>query len=105
MNPDMISTWGTVIIALLGGGMIKALADYIRNRQVGSLENRQFDFTTLKELNDLLRVDLNGVRVELEEERVRRRNLEEELATERRLRRALEARVADLERNTGGTNG
>lgn len=105
MTPDMLNTIGTVIIALLGGGMIKALADYIRNRQVGKLENRQFDFTTLKELNDLLRNDLNGVRVELEEERVRRRNLEEELATERRLRRALEARVADLERNTGGTNG
>lgn len=105
MTPEMISTIGVMIAALLGGGMIKAVVDYFRNRHTGRLEDRQFDFATLKDLNDLLRSDLNGVRKELDDERVRRRTLEDQLAAERRQRVALEARVADLERSTGGTNG
>jgi hypothetical protein len=105
MTPEMIQALGLVIGALLGGGIVKALVDYVRNRHTGRLEEKQFDFTTLKELNDLLRDDLNGVRKELEEERSRRRALEDELANERRLRVALESRVAELERATGGSNG
>lgn len=106
MTPEMVQLIGIVVAGLLGGGIVKALVDYVRNRHTGRMEERQFDLTTLKELNDLLRKDLNEVRQELDEERTRRRTLEDELAQERRLRVALERRVAELERTTtGGING
>jgi predicted RNase H-like nuclease (RuvC/YqgF family) len=94
-----------VIAALMGGGIVTAIVSYIRNRQTGRMEERQFDFATWKESNALLRNDLNGVRQELEEERSRRRSLEAELNQERKLRVALENRVAELEKATGGTHG
>lgn len=105
MTPELITTIGLVLASLLGGGIIQALVGYARNKRTGSLEEKQFDFSTWKESNDLLRKDLNGVRQELDEERARRRSLEEELVQERKLRQALERRVEELEKTSGGTNG
>lgn len=105
MTPELLQTIGLIIAALMGGGIFAAIVSYIRNRQTGRMEEKQFDFATWKESNALLRNDLNGVRQELEEERSRRRTLEDELANERRLRVALENRVAELEKATGGLNG
>ncbi len=104
MSPDTWTLVGTVVAALMGGGLIKAFVDFLRNRDVGELEQRQFDFTTLKELNDLLRKDLNGMREELMEERrlrvteladerARRQRVEEELALAKQRIRVLEARM------------
>lgn len=109
-----IPTVGVIIAALFGGGIVRAFVEYARNRATGRLETQQFDFASLKGLNELLRGDLAGVREELAQERARRmselneerslrRSLEDELAEERKLRRALEVRVAELERATGGT--
>lgn len=105
MNAQAIQTLGIVIASLLGGGIIKAIVDLVRNRHIGRLEEKQFDFTTLTKMNEILQNDVNAVRKELNEERAQRRALEEELARERRLRQALEARVEELERTRGGTNG
>lgn len=105
MNAQAIQTLGIVIASLLGGGIIKALVDLVRNRHIGRLEEKQFDFTTLTQMNELLRLDVIAVRAELNEERARRRSLEEELARERRLRQELEARVEELEKNRGNRNG
>lgn len=105
MNTQAIQTLGVVIASLLGGGIIKAVVDLIRNRHIGKLEEKQFDFTTLTKMNEILQSDVNAVRKELNEERAQRRALEEELARERRLRQNLEARVEELEKNRGDKNG
>jgi hypothetical protein len=109
MSPELVNTLGMILGALLGGGIVKAVVDYLRNRHVGELEERQFDFTTLKELNDLLRKDLNGMReelseerrlrvTELAEERARRQRVEEELALAKQRIRVLESRMEAQER-------
>ncbi|MEV0237552.1 hypothetical protein [Nonomuraea sp. NPDC050786] len=107
-----IPTIGVVVAALLGGGIVRAFVEYARNRQVGRLESHQFDFSSLREMNEIMKKDLAGVREELAQERALRRSVEEvlarvreELDQERKLRRALEVRVAELERAAGGTHG
>jgi len=97
---------------LLGGGIVKALVDYLRNRQTGRMEEHQFEYRTLSEMNTQLRQDLKDLRTEMEVERVRlrteldsererRRRLEDDLAVEQRRRTRLEHRVAELEKNNG----
>lgn len=109
MSPDTWTLVGGIVAAFMGGGLLKAFVDFLRNRDVGELEQKQFDFTTLKELNDLLRKDLNGMREELMEERrlrmteladerARRQAVEEELAVAKQRIRVLEIRMGAQER-------
>lgn len=108
MTQAWINTLGVIIAAFLGGGIVKAFVDYLRDRRTGALEQSAFEFKTLSEMNDRLRAELKELRtevaqerrsrlVELEEERTKRRLLEDELAAEKRRTAALEARVAELE--------
>lgn len=110
MSTTWIQTIGTVVVALLGGGIVKALVDYLRDRRTGKLEQSAFEFKTLSEMNDRLRAEIKELRAEIEEERRRmraelddertkRRQLEDELATEKRERQRLANRVAELEAN------
>lgn len=112
MNPAWIGTIGVVLASLLGGGIIKAFVDYLKDRRTGALEQSAFEFKTLSEMNDRLRTEIKELRAEIEEERKRmraeldderskRRNLEDQLATEQRERRRLEGRVAELEAHRG----
>lgn len=112
MSPAWLTTVGTIIVALLGGGIVKAFVDYLRDRRTGKLEQSAFEFKTLSEMNDRLRAELKEIRLEMEEERKRmrmeldeerakRRALEDQLATEQRERRRLENRVAELEAHSG----
>lgn len=112
MNPASISALGLIIAAFLGGGIVKAIVDYLRDRRTGALEESAFEYKTLSEMNIQLRADLKDLRnelegerkkriVEIDEERTKRRQLEDELAVERRKRAALEIRVAELENNRG----
>lgn len=114
MSADILQTVGVILAALLGGGIVKALVDFLRNRQVGRMEEHQFEYKTLSEMNSQMRQELKDLRIEMEAERKRlraeldserdkRRELEDQLATEQRGRRHLERRVAELEKNTGDT--
>jgi hypothetical protein len=112
MNPAWTGAIGAIIAALLGGGIVKAFVDFLRDRRTGNLEEQAFEYKTLSEMNSQLRSDLKDLRaeleddrrkrsVELDEERTKRRQLEDELALERRKRAALEIRVAELENTRG----
>lgn len=101
-----------ILAALLGGGIVKALVDFLRNRQLGRMEEHQFEYKTLSEMNSQMRQELKDLRIEMEAERKRlraeldserdkRRELEEQLATEQRERRRLDRRVAELEKYNG----
>lgn len=116
MSGTWITTVGVIIASLLGGGIVKAFVDYLRDRRTGKLEQSAFEFKTLSEMNDRLRAELKELRAEVEEERKRfraeldeernrRRSLEDELAVERRRTAALENRVAELERGRGDHSG
>lgn len=111
MSAELLQTAGVVLAALLGGGIVKAAVDYLRNKQVGRLEEHQFEYKTLSEMNGQLRQELRDLRneweeerkrlrAELDEERAKRVSLEDQLATERRERARLEQRVAELERTS-----
>lgn len=108
MTSGWISTLGVVLGAFLGGGIVKAFVDFLRDRRTGELEQSAFEFKTLTEMNDRLRAELKELRTEvaeerrhrlteLEEERRRRRVVEDSLAEERRRSTSLEIRVAELE--------
>lgn len=112
MSVTWIQTIGTIVVALLGGGIVKAFVDYLRDRRTGALEQSAFEFKTLSEMNDRLRAEIKELRAEIEEERKRmraeldeertkRRQLEDELATEKRERQRLANRVAELEAHRG----
>lgn len=104
MSPETIQTLGIVLGALLGGGIVKAVLDYVTARKTTRIDYSESVAKTLAELNDRLKLDLKEVRAELAVERSQRRTLEEqlleqraELMEERRLRKKLEARVQALE--------
>ena len=114
MNADTLQAVGVVLAALLGGGIVKALVDFLRNRQLGRMEEHQFEYKTLSEMNSQMRSDLKDLRIEMEAERKRlraeldserdkRRELEDQLVTERRERQRLASRVAELEKYNGDT--
>ena len=87
MSTQTITLIGSVLVALLGGGAIKAFFDYLNDRRRGKLEQDTSHFQTLIEMNTLLRAELKDVRSELE--------------TERRQRVMLEIKVAQLEARLG----
>jgi len=116
MSANWITTIGVIIASLLGGGIVKAFVDYLRDRRTGKLEQSAFEFKTLSEMNDRLRAELKELRAEVEEERrrfraeldeerTRRRSLEDDLSKERRRTADLEFRVAELERDRGDHSG
>lgn len=83
MSTQTITLIGSILVALLGGGAIKAFFDYLSDRRRGKIEEDTHTFKTLVEMNTLLRSELKDVRQELE--------------TERRQRVALEIKVRHLE--------
>lgn len=87
MNAQTITLIGSILVALLGGGAIKAFFDYLADRRRGKIEEDTNTFKTLVEMNTLLRSELKDVRQELE--------------TERRQRVALEIKVRHLEARLG----
>lgn len=87
MTTQTITLIGSVLVALLGGGAIKAFFDYLSDRRRGKIEEDTSHFQTLIEMNTLLRQELKDVRSELE--------------TERRQRVLLEIKVAHLESRLG----
>lgn len=87
MSTQTITLIGSVLVALLGGGAIKAFFDYLADRRRGKIEEDTNTFKTLVEMNTLLRTELKDVRQELE--------------TERRQRVALEIKVRHLEARLG----
>ncbi len=87
MSPQTITLIGSVLVALMGGGAIKAFFDYLSDRRRGRVEEDTSHFQTLIEMNTLLRQELKDVRAELE--------------TERRQRVMLEIKVAQLEARLG----
>ena len=90
MSAQTITLFGSVLVALLGGGAIKAFLDYLADRRRGEIEEGSNTFKTLVEMNTLLRSELKDVRSELE-------TVRKELETERRLRVDLEIKVRLLE--------
>lgn len=114
MNTGLLQTIGIIIAALLGGGMIKAILDYINNRRRGKLEEHQFEYQTLSEMNANLRNEVRQLREDIEaerrrmrqeidEEREKRLQLQQQLAEERSERRRLERRVEELEGDKGNS--
>jgi hypothetical protein len=87
LSTQTITLIGSVLVALLGGGAIKAFFDYLADRRRGKIEEDTNTFKTLVEMNTLLRTELKDVRQELE--------------TERRQRVALEIKVRHLEARLG----
>ena len=87
MNPQTITLIGSVLVALMGGGAIKAFFDYLNDRKRAGIEEDTSHFQTLIEMNTLLRQELKDVRSELE--------------TERKQRVRLEIKVAQLEARLG----
>lgn len=79
MNSQTLTLIGTGLVALLGGGAIKAFFDYLSDRRRGRLEEDSSHFKTLIEMNTLLRQELKDVRAELETERKQRVMLEVKL--------------------------
>lgn len=90
MSTQTITLIGSVLVALLGGGAIKAFFDYLADRRRGKIEEDTNTFKTLVEMNTLLRAELKDVRRELE--------------TERRQRVELEIKVRHLEARLGMEN-
>lgn len=111
MTPEMIQTIGIVLGALMGGGIVKAVFDYLTSRKTTKIDYSESVAQTLAELNDRLKTEAKELRGESKElrdelalERSQRRTVEEqlievkqELREERRLRRELEERVRLLE--------
>lgn len=87
MSSQTITLIGSVLVALMGGGAIKAFFDYLNDRKRAGIEEDTSHFQTLIEMNTLLRQELKDVRSELE--------------TERRQRVMLEIKVAQLEARLG----
>jgi hypothetical protein len=87
LSAQTITLIGSILVALLGGGAIKAFFDYLNDRRRGRIEEYTHTFKTLVEMNTLLRSELKDVRQELE--------------TERRQRVALEIKVRHLEARLG----
>jgi len=90
LSTQTITLIGSVLVALLGGGAIKAFFDYLADRRRGKIEEDTNTFKTLVEMNTLLRAELKDVRRELE--------------TERRQRVELEIKVRHLEARLGMEN-
>ncbi|RCG19127.1 hypothetical protein DQ384_38265 [Sphaerisporangium album] len=98
MAGDTLTTLGTIVTAVLGGGAITAITSYLRDRRKDKGDFTVSTFSTLKEMNDRLNVQLVELQSRLDTERAQRRELEDTVARERRERRALEDRVSALER-------
>lgn len=97
---------GTVIVSILtvilGGGAVKGFLDFLTARRAQRIDYSSTVHKTLVEFNVQLSDDVKELREELDRERERRIKVEEELATERRKTRDLEARVSRLERERSG---
>ncbi|WP_157251137.1 hypothetical protein [Nonomuraea typhae] len=104
MSGDVLGVLGTVLAALLGGGLITGLLTYLRDRRRDKGEQSIGVVTSLERLNDRLTQQVADLQTALDEERRLRRTLEDKIDEERRARRALEARLEDrmalLERRT-----
>lgn len=85
MSPNVLTIIGGLLTAFLGGGLVKALLDYVGNRGKARSDYALSTLTNLQEWNASLQKRI--------------RELEEELDRERRSRRDLENRVAALERD------
>ncbi|GII87689.1 hypothetical protein Ssi03_56790 [Sphaerisporangium siamense] len=104
MAPETLTTLGTVISAVLGGGAITAITGYLRDRRKDKGDFTVSTFTTLKEMNDRLNKQVAELQTLLDTERAQRRDLEDTVARERRERRSLEDRVSALERELATRN-
>jgi uncharacterized protein YlxW (UPF0749 family) len=86
---------------LLGGGLIKAVLDYLRDRRRDKSQSTVTTFQQLQTWNESLQARVTELEGALDAERRRRRTREdellEELAGERRRRVLLEDRVERLE--------
>jgi uncharacterized protein YlxW (UPF0749 family) len=86
---------------LLGGGLIKAVLDYLRDRRRDQSAAKVTTFQQLQSWNEALQSRVTELETALDSERRRRRTREdellEELAGERRMRVSLEDRVERLE--------
>ncbi|MEU8379790.1 hypothetical protein [Streptosporangium sp. NPDC048865] len=84
MSGEWLPVLGTALGAFLGGGLLKALFDYLTNRRKTSTDFALGTLTSLQDWNTRLQKKIA--------------ELEAELDQERRARRELEDRVARLER-------
>ena len=90
MRSDIVTVIGAVLTTILGGGLVKGVLDYLRDRRRADADYAVSTFSTLKEMNDRLKAEVVELQAQLDEERRRRRNLED--------------RVAKLERGERGTS-
>jgi chromosome segregation ATPase len=113
----MIAIGGAVLGSLASGGLIGSVLGYRRDRRKDQGEQTLGTFGSLEKLNDRLTAQVADLQTRLDEERSKRRELEDTVADERRQRRALEeageleqharadltARIAVLEQHRTGT--
>lgn len=89
MSATVLAMVGSVLSALLGGGLVNGLLSYRRDRKQAKQAESTADFTSVQQWNTHLLKRVG--------------ELERELDAERRMRRELEDRVARLERSGGQT--
>lgn len=101
MTMNITAVISGVLTALLGGGAVKAVLDYLRDRRRDKSEAKVTTFQQLQSWNESLQTRVTELEEALDTERRRRRTREDELleqvAKERRMRAGLEGRVARLE--------
>ncbi|MDF5758629.1 hypothetical protein [Spongiactinospora sp. TRM90649] len=119
MSPETLTSIGTLLAALLGGGTVSAVLTYVRDRRRDRGEQSIGAVGSLERLNDRLTAQVAELQTALDNERTQRRSLEDQVAserrarhdleetveTERRARHELEARIALLEQQVADPEG
>lgn len=89
MNTTLITVIGGVLTAVLGGGFVKGVLEYLSSRRESNIKYGETVLKGLYEYNTSLQDDLKELREELEKERRKTAELERRVAL---LERDLELR-------------
>ncbi|MFI9552658.1 hypothetical protein [Nonomuraea endophytica] len=96
MSPELLTLLGGALGVVLGGGLLKAVLDFIGSRGKAKADVAVSMITTLQAENARMQKRLSELETELDKERAARRQMETELHAARRV---LEQRVSALERD------
>lgn len=98
MTGQVLTVVSGALTVLLGGGLIKGILDYLADRRRTSNDFSIATFTTLKEMNDRLKAEVNDLHARLDDERHKRYALEDRVA-------GLERELAARQQEGGGRVG
>lgn len=87
----------SVVVAVLGGGLVSGILNFVSARRQTSVAYSESVFKTLSQDYARVTSEVDALRAQLDEERKLRRNVESLLYEEQARTRQLERRVSQLE--------